>query len=112
MGTISCDGEVVEFDDRLLAHLQIVIVQKFRANERFLLSWLDPLSQGDGRSAIWLAPENTVHFKFVGSRSPAIDRPWLDALTRSASAGTGLIVTDDKGDLARATAHRTPQHIH
>lgn len=110
MGSISCDGEVVEFDDRLLAHLQIVIVQKFRANERFLLSWLDPLSKGDGRSAIWLAPENTVHFKFVGSRSPAIDRAWLDVLTRSASSGTGLIVTDEHGDLARATGHHSPQH--
>jgi hypothetical protein len=93
MGNISYDGTVVEFEDRLLAHLQIVIVQKFRAGEAFLMSWLDPISIGDGRSALWLTP---------GSRAPTIDRQWLDLLTRSASSGPGLIVMDEHGDLARA----------
>jgi hypothetical protein len=102
MGNISYDGTVVEFEDRLLAHLQIVIVQKFRAGEAFLMSWLDPISIGDGRSALWLTPSSPIHFKFLGSRAPTIDRQWLDLLTRSASSGPGLIVMDEHGDLARA----------
>ena len=31
MGTLQYDGVLVEFDDRLLAHLQIVIVQKIQS---------------------------------------------------------------------------------
>ncbi|MDQ1531984.1 MAG: hypothetical protein QOE37_2089 [Microbacteriaceae bacterium] len=103
MGSITCAGKVVEFDDPLLAHLQIVIVQKFRAREAFLMSWLDAASTGDGRSAMWLTPDAPVHFKFVGSRSPEIDREWLDVLSRAASSGPGLIVTDKHGVLARST---------
>ncbi|WP_375389121.1 ATP-dependent DNA ligase [uncultured Amnibacterium sp.] len=105
MGSISCDGEAVEFDDRVLAHLQIVLVQQFRAGQPVLLSWLDPLSEGDGRSAIWLTPAAILHFKFTGSRSPSIDRQWLDNLGRSASSGPGIIVTNDHGELIRATSH-------
>jgi hypothetical protein len=106
------DSTVVEFDDRVLAHLQIVIVQKFRAGDRFLMSWLDPLSEGDGRSALWLTPNAPVHFKFLGSRVPVIDREWLDRLTHSASSGSGLIVMDEHGALLRATSqHRLTRVI-
>lgn len=104
MGSISYDGTVVEFDDRLLAHLQIVIVQKFRAGERFLMSWLDPLSEGDGRSALWLTPDAPLHFKFLGSRVPVIDREWLDRFMTAAASGSGLIVSDEQGHLLRATS--------
>jgi hypothetical protein len=104
MGSITYDGTVVEFDDRLLAHLQIVIVQKFRAGDRFLMSWLDPLSEGDGRSALWLTPDFPMHFKFLGSRVPQIDREWLDRLMVAASSGSGLIVVDEQGHLQRATS--------
>jgi len=90
------------FDDRLLAHLQIVIVQKFRRQESFLMSWLDPMSLGDGRSAMWLTPNVPVHFKFFGSRVPAISREWLNTLTESAGSSTGLIVTAEDGSFARA----------
>jgi hypothetical protein len=110
MGSLTCDGKVVDFDDRLLAHLQIVIVQKFRAGEPFLMSWLDAMSTGDGRSSVWLTPESPVHFKFAGSRSPTIDREWLDVLLRAASSGPGLIVTTKTGELARSTGHHDLGH--
>ena len=41
----------VEFDDRVLAHLQAVIGVKIRRNERFFFSWFDTQAVGDGRSA-------------------------------------------------------------
>jgi hypothetical protein len=105
MGSLSYDGTVVDFDDRLLAHLQVVIVQKFRAGEAFLMSWLDPLSEGNGRSAEWLTPRWPLHFDFRGIRVPAIDQRWLARLDRSASSGGGLVVTDAEGRLIRATHH-------
>ena len=51
MGYIVYDGDVLEFkvEDRLLAHLQIVIVNKFRQNESFMFSWKEPIETGDGR---------------------------------------------------------------
>jgi hypothetical protein len=97
MGILIYDGLTVEFDDRILAHLQIVIVTKFRAGESFLMSWVNPLSAGSGRSAVWLTPSSPVRFKFAGSRVPSIDRKWLETLTKSASSGSGLVVSDPDG---------------
>jgi hypothetical protein len=94
----------VDFDDRLLAHMQIVIVQKFRRNEPVVVSWLDPLAQGDGRSSMWMTPSLPVYFKFGGSRVPAVNREWFNTLRASADHSTGLIVTTEAGDLARSNS--------
>ncbi|MCU1472540.1 ATP-dependent DNA ligase [Amnibacterium sp.] len=102
MGSLTYDGTVVSFDDRLLTHLQIVIVQQFRRRESFTMSWLDPLSAGDGRSSVWLHPECHLYFKFSGSRVPAINEEWLRRLTDSARGSHGLVVTQEDGRLARA----------
>jgi len=102
MGTMQHGNISVEFEDRLLSHLQIVIVQRFRRNESLVVSWLDALSVGDGRSSMWMTPTLPVYFKFAGSRVPAIDRDWLDRLTESAGSSTGLILTTPNGELARA----------
>jgi hypothetical protein len=99
MGSLTYDGTVIQFDDRVLTHLQIVIVQKFLKHESFLMSWKDGLSVGDGRGAIWLAPDIPIYFKFVDSKVPEIDRDWLLTLGRSADSSTGLIVANDKGEL-------------
>lgn len=106
MGNLVYDGSMIEFDDRLLAHLQIVIVQKLRHGEGFPMSWLNSLSMGDGRSSIWLDPTIPLRFNFVGSRTPKINRDWLSVLTASASSSTGLIVLNEDGTLARCNAIR------
>jgi hypothetical protein len=99
-------GHEVGIDDRLLAHLQIVIITKFRKSEPFLMSWLDSQSIGDGRSALWLHPGLAIYFKFLGSRTPAIDRDWLDYLMTSADSSTGLVLRDEQGRLAHAEGER------
>jgi hypothetical protein len=113
MGTLNYAQWTVEFDDRLLTHLEIVIVNKFRRGEACLMSWLDSTAIGDGRSAIWLTPSVPAYFKFNGSCVPAIDDDWLHRLHASAGTSTGLIVTDESGRPARAgTPHsigRTPR---
>lgn len=102
MGTMVHGNIAVDFEDRLLAHLQIVVIQRFRRNEPLIVSWLDSLAIGDGRSSIWMTPTLPVYFKFAGSRAPAIDEQWLQRLTDSASSSTGLLVTAADGELARA----------
>ncbi|MEF2975639.1 hypothetical protein V3W46_00275 [Subtercola sp. YIM 133946] len=45
-------GTEIEFDDRVLTHLQIVIGAKLRRRESFFFSWKDDPAVGDGRSSI------------------------------------------------------------
>ncbi|WP_200329593.1 ATP-dependent DNA ligase [Leucobacter sp. L43] len=104
MGSIQYDGLITRFEDRLLSHLQIIIVQKLMREEAFLMSWKDSVSVGDGRTSIWISPQTTITFKFLGSRVPAINKEWLQRLGESANSTTGLIVTTEDGDLAVAEA--------
>lgn len=104
MGSIQYDGLITHFEDRLLTHLQIVIVQKLMCEEAFLMSWKDGMSVGDGRTAIWISPQTTITFKFLGSRVPEINKEWLQRLGESANSTTGLIVTMEDGALAIAEA--------
>ena len=108
MGSITYDGTVIQFDDRVLTHLQIVIVQKFTKGESFLMSWKDGATVGDGRGSIWLAPTIPIYFKFLGGRVPHINQEWLLELGKSAESSTGLIVTDETGELAESTAQEGP----
>lgn len=68
MGTIRYEGLVVGVHDRTLTHLQIVIVNKLRKGEAFLMSWKDAVDVGAGRSSIWLHPYVLVHSKLSGGR--------------------------------------------
>lgn len=95
MGSLTIDGIVVQFEDRVLTHLQIVIVQKLRKGESFLMSWRDADAVGDGRSSAWIHPSQSLYFKFTGSRVPAINRDWLASLMASANGSQGLIVTSE-----------------
>jgi hypothetical protein len=92
MGYIVYDGDVLEFkvEDRLLAHLQIVIVNKFRKGESFTFSWKEPNETGDGRSTVWLSPNIGLRFKFAGGRTVEINPTWLAALYATAASGRGL----------------------
>ncbi|MCU1508688.1 MAG: ATP-dependent ligase [Glaciihabitans sp.] len=111
MGSITYDGLVVHIDDRTLAHLQIVIVNKLRRGENFLMSWKDSPDVGDGRSAIWVHPMVCLHFKFEGSKVPTINTEWLATLAESADSSRGLIVTSEHGQLPKLPngQQRVPQ---
>jgi hypothetical protein len=103
VGTLQYDGVLVEFEDRLLAHLQIVIVQKIRRGESFLMSWRDAPETGDGHSAIWVHPAQNLYFKFAGSKTPNINHDWLEELTLSANSARGLLVMREGSHVATTT---------
>jgi hypothetical protein len=91
MGTLNYDSSfTADFDDRLLAHLQIVIGAKLRRNESFYFSWKDDARVGDGRTTIWLHPSISLVYKYFGSRMPMINRAWVEELTLAANTPSGL----------------------
>jgi hypothetical protein len=91
VGRFIYDGSVkVDFDDRLLAHLQVVITQKLRRGESFPFTWRNEPSLGDGRTTVWLNPNASLVYKYHGSRQPVLNRAWLESLTHAANSTAGL----------------------
>lgn len=110
MGTLSYDRVVVEFDDRILTHLQVVIVQKLRRGESFLFSWRNASEVGDGRSSAWLNPAIPLYFKFTGGHTPSLNPDWIAQLTRSANSSQGLIATSEERCLPSGQSSGPPVH--
>ena len=104
MGYLIYDSQPpVEFEDRLLAHLQMVIGAKLRRNEAFFLSWTNPANTGSGRYSIWIHPAIPVCFQFRGNRPPAINREWVDALMDTANSASGLRALPETGSGSTVT---------
>jgi len=103
MGTMQADGVLVEFDDRLLAHLQIVIVQKLRRGESFLMSWRDAPESGNGNSALWLHPYQNLFFRFSRPREGEINPEWIEQLLIAANSPRGLVIMQE-GSMADLSA--------
>lgn len=99
MGSLiyAAPGIEISFDDRVLAHLELVINAKLRRHESFMLSWRDASAVGDGRSSIWLDTAIPLYFRYSGSRVPLIDKEWLEELVVEAGSTRGLVLSDDPG---------------
>lgn len=96
MGKLTYDSTMtVDFDDRVLAHLQVVILGKLRRGESFLLSWVDDPDAVGGRTSIWLGPGLPLSFKYYGGRPPTLNQAWIDALMVSANSSNGLRIVPE-----------------
>jgi hypothetical protein len=101
MGKFIYDGLVkVDFEDRLLLHLQMVIATKLRRGEPFNFTWKDDSSIGDGRTTVWMHPRASLVYKYYGSRRPEVNRAWLEALAYTASTPAGLHIIPEPPDSA------------
>ncbi len=71
MGKFIYDGNIkVDFEDRLLAHLQAVIMAKVRRGESFPFTWKDDISTGGGalrststRTCRWCSSSTAVELR-------------------------------------------------
>ena len=90
----------ITIEDRILAHLQIVIVAKLRRDEGFVMSWKDDPEVGDGRSSIWLHRAVPLYFKFDSPEQPDINRQWVEILTISANSAAGLRLVEEPSEPA------------
>lgn len=98
MGYMVYDSStLITFEDRVLAHLEVVIVSKLRRKESFALSWRESADNGDGRTTIWIDPSIPLRFRFSGSRPPTLDREWVERLAAAAASSSGLIALGEDG---------------
>ena len=89
----------VEFDDRVLAHLKVVILAKLRRQESFTFSWEYTSAQGSGHSSIWLHPAIPLQFDFYGKKDPTLNRLWLEEMVQLANTPAGLrIIPEPTGN--------------
>ncbi len=96
MGTLTYDSKLtVAIDDRILAHLQVVIWGKLRRGEQFSFTWTDPDRSGMGRTSVWLSPNISLAFEYFGGRQPRLNPAWLEALAKSANSPAGLSIVDE-----------------
>ena len=95
MGTLVYDsGDAAELDDRTLAHLQVIIVNKLRRQESFPFTWSD-----ERRSmTVWLSPNTPIAFVYHGNRPPRLNRAWLEELAVMANSVGGLVVVPEPAD--------------
>lgn len=83
----------LQFDDRTLSHLQVVIGSKLRRGESFFFSWADQNDpRREGKSSVWLSPGIPLMFKYSGSRTPTLNTEWLRLLDETANSGRGLVL--------------------
>lgn len=100
-------AEEIEIEDRILAHVKIVILTKLRRDQAFAFSFEHDVDGDDGRSTIWIHPSIPLHFKFDETRQPEINRPWLEQLMIAANSGDGLRLIPEPLDTETSDAgHR------
>ncbi|WP_448006994.1 DUF7882 family protein [Agromyces bauzanensis] len=81
-------------DDRTLAHVQAVVVNKLRRRESFAFT-----SNVDGSEVVsWIGPSTPIEFVYSGNRRPLLNRAWLELLAESASSNRGLVIVPEPPD--------------
>ncbi|MFC5929188.1 ATP-dependent DNA ligase [Cryobacterium melibiosiphilum] len=91
MGKLTYDSHITaHFDDRVLAHLQLVVGAKLRRGESFYFSWTVEPDLGGGRSSIWMHPAIPMSYNYVENVSTTYNREWVEALSESANSAIGL----------------------
>jgi len=91
-------GNSVDIDDRILAHLRIVVMNKFRRSESFMFDV--EVGDGSGRRSFWMSPSVPVQFHFFGSRPARINCEWVEELMLVASGPHGLILVPEPPEQA------------
>lgn len=95
----------VDIDDRTLAHLRIVMMNKLRRSEPFMFDV--EIGDGSGRRSFWIHPSVPLQFHFFGSRQPRINRLWVEELIRAASGPNGLSVLPEPDEAEAEEAAST-----
>lgn len=97
------DGQSFDIDDRALAHLRVVFMNKLRRSEPFLFNHFEV----SGSRSLWVHPAVPIVFHFYGSRPPAMNRAWVEALMREANGPIGLTLVPEPPPATTSAAEPT-----
>lgn len=97
MGSFISADWVLRVDDRVLSHLEYVIVQQFRRGEAFLLTWVDGSGDDAVERSLWLSPTSPVGFEFDSADTIPLELAWVAALSSAAGSTEGLRIVDADG---------------
>ncbi|AZS39048.1 hypothetical protein CVS54_00348 [Microbacterium oxydans] len=93
----------IHLEDRVLAHLRLVVMNKLRRSEPFMLD----IDTGEiaGRRSLWMHASVPIQFHFHGSREPRINHHWVEQLMRAANGASGLTLLPEPDDTAGYPRH-------
>ncbi|MEV5040612.1 hypothetical protein [Microbacterium sp. LMI1x-1-1.1] len=95
MGRLTIGSASVKLDDRLIAHLELVIVTKLRRHEPFVFTWSKDVSVGGGRESQWVQPSSKIDIRFDKRAKIPINPAWVEALMATANSPSGLYVVPE-----------------
>ncbi|KAA9107708.1 hypothetical protein [Microbacterium rhizomatis] len=110
MGTIyyGDDTDAIDLPDRLLTHLQAVVITKFRRGESFTLTWAHSPSEDGDRTTVWLQPSMALRFEFDGAVAEPLDPAFLRDLVKAANSPSGVSVGAGAGEASPPSAAGSP----
>jgi hypothetical protein len=99
VGYLVYDGTTrIQLDDRVLAHLEIIMIIKFRRREGFPLRWRDSANDGQGRNMVWLDPSMPLRLHLDSPKAAPTNREWIEQMAEAASTNHGLELLDEQGN--------------
>jgi hypothetical protein len=105
MGMLKYGTREVVVEDRVLAHISVVVTQKLRRRESFLLT----LPSSDRRmatEAMWISFNSDIGFAYSGNRVPSLNHEWLEQMMTESFSAHGLdLVRHREPAIAGQTAH-------
>jgi hypothetical protein len=81
-------AHAIDADDRVIAHLQAVVIAKLRRGESFPFTWAYSPGAGSGSVTAWLYPG--MQLSFTTRSKVKLNRDWLTALMQTANSVDGL----------------------
>jgi hypothetical protein len=103
-------GFSVDFDDRTLVHLQLVIGPKLRRQESFFFTWSNGVESGHGRTSLWMDRSVPMIFQCVDDTRYDINREWLELLSIAANSAQGLQLVAEPEIVGEAPGLHPPLH--
>ena len=109
VGTLVYDQKVIaNIDDRALAHLQVVVINKLRRQESFSIS----LQDAGKTISVWVSPHSALAFVYAGNRRPTLNRRWIEDLAETANSAGGMFMIPEPPPYEAATSEREEPDDH
>jgi hypothetical protein len=98
MGTLVYGAApAITIEDRVLKHLQAVMIMKLRRDEPFAFNWDAEPGIGEdtehpnaAHGTIWISQGSQLYFRYDGARQDKLNPEWIEALTKAAYSPRGL----------------------